>query len=76
MTTSTSSTVAVSSNFEKRVEKAILKASTNISPERMQRIKEVKLRADDLGNRGLLRKQTYSSLSSADFLKLYPPSCA
>lgn len=76
MTTNTSSIAAASSNIQERVEEAIQKASANLGKERIQRIKQVKLRADDLSNRGFLRRQTYSSLSSADFARLYPSSCA
>lgn len=72
MTTNTFYTVDASSDIEKRVKEAIGKASTNRSQERLQHIKEVKRHADDLSKRGLLRQQTYSSLSSADFYKLYP----
>ncbi|MGH8497209.1 MAG: hypothetical protein ACRERV_00095, partial [Methylococcales bacterium] len=71
MTTNTSSIAAASSNIQERVEEAIQKASANLGKERIQRIKQVKLRADDLSNRGFLRRQTYSSLSSADGGRLY-----
>lgn len=72
-TTNTFCTADASSDIEKRVKEAIDKASANLNTERLQHLQEVKRHADDLRKRGLLRQQAYSSPSSADFRRLYPP---
>jgi len=71
MTTNTSSTVVVSSDIEKRIDEALRSASSRLSPERLEHLKNVKQRADELASRGLLQRSEYSSSSSADFEKQY-----
>jgi hypothetical protein len=71
MIINTSSTVAATSDIEKRIDEALQKASSNLSTERIEHLKAVKQRADALSSRGLLQRNVYSSSSSADFEKRY-----
>ena len=75
MTSNTFSTAGATFDIETRVKDAIQQASSKLSSERLVRIKEIKLHADDLSKRGLLKRQEYTSLSSADFKKIYTLSC-
>ena len=67
----TSSTVAASSDLEMRIDAALQKTSSSLSPERLEHLKAVKQHADELSSRGLLQRSKYSSPSSADFEKRY-----
>jgi hypothetical protein len=71
MISSTSSTVDASSDIDARVVDAIKKASSGLSQERTRRLEELRRRVERLDKRGLLKKQTYSSSSAADFKRLY-----
>jgi hypothetical protein len=71
MTSNISSTAVASSDIEKRIDEAIKSASSRLSLERLEHLKNVKRRADELSSRGLLQRSEYSSSSSADFEKQY-----
>jgi hypothetical protein len=72
MISNTFSTADATFDIEKRVKEAIQQSSSKLSSERLARLKGIKLHVDDLNSRGLLKRQEYSSLSSADFNKIFP----
>jgi hypothetical protein len=71
MTTNTSSIAVATSSVTDRVQKSIKQAERSRTPEQVARLEEVKRRADQLGQKGLLKRQTYSESSSADLRKRY-----
>lgn len=71
MTSSTSSTAAATSDIAVRVGRVVKGSLTTLNPERMNRLREAKRRAEDLTRRGLLRRDEYKAASSADMERLY-----
>ena len=71
MTTNTSSIVAAISDVAERVAEVVESAGGRLSADRLERLKKVKERADDLTSRGLLSPKSYSSPSPAQMQKLY-----
>lgn len=71
MTTNTSSIAVAISDIETRVQKALKTASVRLNPERLEHLKLLKQRADNLSSRGLLQRSTYASSSAADLEKQY-----
>lgn len=71
MTTSTSSTGAVTSDIATRVARVVQGSLATLNPERLNRLREAKRRAEDLTRRGLLRRDEYKAASSADMERLY-----
>lgn len=71
MITNSSSTVAVISDLSVRLKSAITASEAARDPDRLRRLRKVKAHADDLHERGLLKRQEYSSLTTADFEKRF-----
>lgn len=71
MTTKSSSIAVATSDISGRLKNAVKAAEIITDPARMHRLKEVKKRIDKLSEKGLLKRQKYSSLSTADFEKRY-----
>lgn len=71
MTTSTSSTAAATSSVADRVQEAVTRATRTRTPDQLARLNDVRQRAEDLSQKGLLKRQTYAESSSADLRKRY-----
>jgi hypothetical protein len=71
MTTSTSSTVAVTSNVQERAKAALLVAAAQRAVDRREHLNEVLARAADLTERGLLVRQAFSAPSTSELAKRY-----
>ena len=50
-----------------KYKKAIDEAESSIEPKRIERVKDVQNKIDDLKSRGLLRKQAYKSFATSGF---------
>lgn len=71
MNTLISSTAAATSDLTNRVREALNNANGLRSPEQVAHLAELKRLADDLGQKGLLRRREYAESSSADLRKRY-----
>ena len=71
MTSSISSTAAPSPNIDERVARAVKESLATLNPERLNRLREAKSRAEDLASRGLLRRDEYKAASSAEMERRY-----
>lgn len=71
MTSSTSSTAVATSEIAVRLDRVVKQSLAKFDADRLNRLRNVKSRADDLVRRGLLRKGEYQAASSADMEKLY-----
>lgn len=60
MTYHPSSIAAPTSDVGERLQSAVRAAETVIDPNRLQRLREIQKRLDDLRERGMLRPQQYS----------------
>ncbi len=71
MTSGASSTAVDSSEIAVRLDRVVKESLAKFDPDRLNRLREVKSRADDLARRGLLRRGEYQAASSADMERLY-----
>lgn len=71
MTTNIFFTAAATSDLAERVQEAVRSASGSRSPERIAHLEEVMRRAEELNQKGILRRREYTESSSADLRKRY-----
>jgi hypothetical protein len=66
-----SSTAGATSDMAGRLNKAIQSAEGRIGNERLQQLKAVQKKVDELAREGLLNRQHYSAATETDFKRLY-----
>jgi len=71
MTKDRSSTAAASSSVSTRMKDAVAAKSDRLDRDTLGRLKRIQSRVDELRERGLLKKQAYSSSNSGDFERRY-----
>jgi hypothetical protein len=74
MGTSISYTADATSDIAERVKSALKDSVTRLPEERVRRVEMVVRRAEGLRDRGFLRGQEFTSVSSSDFRKRYSRS--
>lgn len=71
MTQNSFSTVDATSDVKQRLEKAISDSSSSLSAEKLQKLNELQEKVKSLRKRGLLNKNEFVSVSTADFERRY-----
>lgn len=66
-----SSTAGATSDLTDRLNKAIQSAEDLIGHERIQKLKTVQQKVNELDRDGLLNRQPYSAATRTDFMRLY-----
>ena len=66
-----SSTAGATSDMTSRLNKAIQSAEGRIGTERLEHLKAVQKKVDELSREGLLNRQHYSAATETDFKRIY-----
>jgi hypothetical protein len=71
MQTNPSSTVDVTSEVTRRVNESVREARQKVTPSRLAALNKLQKKLDELGQRGLLKRQEYLAATKADFQRLF-----
>jgi len=71
MTQNSFSTADATSDVKQRLEKAISDSSSSLSAQKLQKLNELQEKVKSLRKRGLLNKNEFVSVSTADFERRY-----